>query len=62
MLRVLSVAALVLFPQLAFAADVDIVGTYRLISANRLILETGKQKTHGGRTLLDTSPTVPMAA
>jgi hypothetical protein len=48
MLKVLSVAALILLPQLASAAEVDIVGTYRLISANRVILETGETEDSWG--------------
>jgi hypothetical protein len=42
MLRLALVAALVALPHLACAADDDIVGTYRLISSNRVILETGE--------------------
>jgi Lipocalin-like domain len=49
MLRVLSAAALILLPQLTFAADVDIVGTYRLISSNRVILETGETEEAYGK-------------
>ena len=37
-----SVLALVLLPQLAFGAEDEIYGTYRLISASRQILETGQ--------------------
>jgi hypothetical protein len=42
MLRIALVAALVVLPHVACAADDDIVGTYRLISSKRVILETGK--------------------
>jgi hypothetical protein len=42
MLRLALVAALVVLPHVACAADDDIVGTYRLISSKRVILETGK--------------------
>jgi len=49
MLRILSAAALIFVSQLAFAAEVDIVGTYRLISANRVILETGETEDSWGK-------------
>jgi Lipocalin-like domain len=49
MLRVLSVTGIILLPQLVFAADVDIVGTYRLISSNRVILETGETEDSFGK-------------
>ena len=41
MVRLAVVIALLLFARPAYAADDDIVGTYRLISANRVILATG---------------------
>jgi hypothetical protein len=49
MLRLALVAALVIFPGLACADDDDIVGTYRLISAQRVILETGKTEDAYGK-------------
>jgi hypothetical protein len=48
MLRLALVAALVVLPRLAYAADDDIVGTYRLISSYRVILETGKTEDSWG--------------
>ena len=49
MLRLALVAALVVLPRLACAADDDIVGTYRLISSYRVILETGKTEDSWGK-------------
>ena len=60
MLRLALVAALVVLPRLAFAADDDIVGTYRLISSYRVILETGKTEDSRGKTRVDSSLTAAM--
>ena len=49
MLRLALVAALVLLPRLACAVDDDIVGTYRLISSTRVILETGETEDSYGK-------------
>jgi len=49
MVRLAVVIALLLFASLAYAADDDIVGTYRLISANRVILETGDSEDSYGK-------------
>jgi hypothetical protein len=49
MLRLALVAALVIFPGLARAADDSIVGTYRLISAQRVILATGETEDSYGK-------------
>jgi len=49
MLRRALVAALVIFPPLAWAVDDDIVGTYRLISSHRVILETGETEDSYGK-------------
>ncbi len=49
MLRVLLVVALILVPQLASGAEVDIVGTYRLISSKRMILDTGETEDSYGK-------------
>ena len=43
-------AIIVIFaPQSAIAADESIVGTYRLISSQRLIVETGEKEDSYGR-------------
>jgi Lipocalin-like domain len=48
MLRIALLAALTILPHLAYAADVDIVGTYRLISSKRVIVDTGEtEDTYG---------------
>ena len=47
--RLALVAALVVFPRLVCAADDDIVGTYRLITSNRVILETGETEDSYGK-------------
>jgi hypothetical protein len=49
MLRIALLAALIALPRLAYAADVDIVGTYRLISSNRVILDTGETEDTWGK-------------
>jgi hypothetical protein len=49
MLRLALVAALVVLPRLACAVDDDIVGTYRLISSQRVILETGETEDSYGK-------------
>ena len=49
MLRLALVAALVVLPQLACAANDDVVGTYRLISSKRVILETGETEDAYGK-------------
>jgi hypothetical protein len=49
MVRLAVVIALLLFASLAYAADDDIVGTYRLISANRVILATGDSEDSYGK-------------
>ena len=49
MLRLALVAALIVLPRLACAADDDIVGTYRLISSNRVTLETGETEESYGK-------------
>jgi len=49
MLRLALVAAFVIFPGLACAVDDDIVGTYRLISSQRVILETGETEDAYGK-------------
>jgi hypothetical protein len=42
MLRYFAFVAVGLFAQLAAAADLDIVGTYRLVSSQRVIVATGE--------------------
>jgi hypothetical protein len=49
MLRLALVAALIVLPHVSSAADDDIVGTYRLISSKRVILETGESEDAYGR-------------
>ena len=49
MVRFAVVIALLLFASPAYAADDDIVGTYRLISANRVILATGDSEDSYGK-------------
>ena len=49
MVRLAVVIALLLFASPAWAADDDIVGTYRLISANRVILATGDTEDSYGK-------------
>ena len=49
MVRFAVVIALLLFASPACAADDDIVGTYRLISANRVILATGDSEDSYGK-------------
>ena len=49
MVRFAVVIALLLFASPAWAADDDVVGTYRLISANRVILATGDTEDSYGK-------------
>jgi len=49
MVRLAVVIALLLLASPAYAADDDIVGTYRLISANRVILATGDSEDSYGK-------------
>ena len=49
MVRLAVVIALLSFAIPAYAADDDIVGTYRLISANRVILATGDSEDSYGK-------------
>ena len=49
MVRLAVVIALLPFASSAWAADDDIVGTYRLISANRVILATGDTEDSYGK-------------
>src|SRR5499425_647128 len=49
MVRLAVVIALLLFASPAWATDDDIVGTYRLISANRVILATGETEDSYGK-------------
>ena len=52
MVRLAVIIALLPFASAAWAADDDIVGTYRLISANRVILATVILKIPMVKTLL----------
>ena len=49
MVRIFGLVALALLPQIAEAADEDIVGTYRLISSQRVILDTGEKEDSYGK-------------
>src|SRR5215472_13130203 len=49
MVRLAVVIALLLFASPAWPTDDDIVGTYRLISANRVILATGEAEDSYGK-------------
>ena len=49
MVRLAAVIALLLFASPGWAADDDIVGTYRLISAKRVILATGDTEDSYGK-------------
>jgi Lipocalin-like domain len=49
MVRLAIITALVAFATAAWAADDDIVGTYRLISANRVIIATGETEESYGK-------------
>ena len=62
MVRFAVVIALLLLASPACAADDDIVGTYRLISANRVILATGDSEDSYGENPLVSSPTTVMVA
>ena len=49
MFKFLAIFALFFAPQTASAADESIVGTYRLISSQRLIMETGEKEDSYGK-------------